>query len=98
MTTPEPPAGLERQLAALVARHVPDAPVSLAAELATVVRDITTPLADELARLQRELAQHATCATCGHERHEHQQEPVLRRTWCSGCTTANDLHDFKEPS
>lgn len=50
----------------------------------------------ELARLNAELHRHAACAVCGHERHRHGYEPIIRRDWCSDCPTANDLHTFKE--
>lgn len=54
----------------------------------------------ELDRLTAELARHAACALCGHERHRHGYEPIIRQDWCSDCPTTNDLHTFqaKEPS
>lgn len=52
----------------------------------------------EIRRLTALLRDHDECAVCGHERRQHRREPVLRRDWCSGCTTADDLHEFKEPT
>lgn len=50
----------------------------------------------EVDRLTAELHRHAACAVCGHERHRHGYEPIIRRDWCGDCPTANDLHTFKE--
>lgn len=49
----------------------------------------------ELDRLTSLLADHASCAVCGHERHQHGREPILRRDWCRGCTTTDDPHTFQ---
>lgn len=46
-------------------------------------------------RLTAELHRHADCAQCGHERHRHGYEPIIRRDWCSDCPTTNDLHTFQ---
>lgn len=52
----------------------------------------------EVRELKRRLRDHDDCGVCGHERRQHRREPVLRRDWCSGCTTRDDLHEFKEPT
>lgn len=65
------------------------------AHLADAVLDIVQP---ELDRLNTELARHASCAVCGHERHRHGYEPIIRQDWCSDCPTTGDLHTFKEAS
>lgn len=60
--------------------------------LAEVVLAVVQP---ELDRLRAELHRHATCSLCGHERHRHGYEPIIRRDWCSDCPTSNDLHTFQ---
>lgn len=63
-----------------------------AAHLAEVAAGVVQA---ELDRLSALLADHATCARCGHERHQHGREPILRHDWCRGCGTHTDLHTFK---
>lgn len=50
----------------------------------------------ELDRLTALLRDHDSCGTCGHERHRHGRNPIIRR--CSDCRTSDDLHPFKEPT
>lgn len=91
---------ISRQVADLVQPEVD----GLGAQLAEVtdVRDALRRRLEEagteIRRLTALLRDHDECAVCGHERRQHRREPVLRRDWCSGCTTADDLHEFKEPT
>lgn len=49
----------------------------------------------EIERLIAALHRHGACALCGHERHRHGYEPIIRQDWCSDCPTASDLHTFE---
>lgn len=51
-------------------------------------------LAAVIIRLAAIVRQHETCRTCGHERHEHDHDHVIRAQYCGRCTTTRDIHDF----
>lgn len=52
-------------------------------------------LTAERDQLAAELRQHETCRTCGHERHEHAHDAVIRADYCGRCTVGRDVHDFQ---
>lgn len=49
----------------------------------------------EIDRLTATLLQHEACRTCGHERHEHAHDTVIRAEYCGRCTVSRDIHDFQ---